>query len=66
VFSSAENPGDIVREAQDALGTALDAGLALPRSVEEGALPPADLSDFEQPAFVMLVPFAAPPTRLAA
>jgi predicted RNase H-like HicB family nuclease len=65
VFSSSEDPGDIVSEAQDALGTALDAGLKLPPSVEQGAMPP-DLADFEQPAFVLLIPFVVPPARLAA
>jgi hypothetical protein len=30
----------------------------LPRAIEDGAKPPADLSDFDQPAFVVVIPFA--------
>jgi hypothetical protein len=41
-------------------------GGRLPLSVEEGAKPPTDLSEFEQPAMVVVVPFVAPVARAAA
>jgi predicted RNase H-like HicB family nuclease len=57
VFSAADDAGQIVAQAQDALGTALDAGMVLPLSIEDGAKPPIDLSEFEQPTIVVLIPF---------
>ena len=60
LFSAADDAAEIVTQATDALGTAVDSGLALPLSVEEGAEPPADLSEFEQPTMVVLIPFVTP------
>jgi predicted RNase H-like HicB family nuclease len=57
VFSAADDAGQIVAQATDALDTAVDSGLALPRSIEDGAKPPADLSEFEQPTIVVVIPF---------
>ena len=57
VFSAADDAGQIVTQATDALDTAVESGLALPLSVEDGAKPPADLSAFEQPTIVVVIPF---------
>jgi hypothetical protein len=35
----------------------VDSELALPRSIEDGAKPPADLSGFEPPTIVVVIPF---------
>ena len=43
VFSAADDAGLIVAQATDALDTAVESGLTLPLSVEDGAKPPADL-----------------------
>jgi hypothetical protein len=57
VFSAADDAGKIVSQAQDALASAKSIqGQVLPASVVEGAKPP-DLSDFDQPAMVVLIPF---------
>ena len=58
VYSAADDPGDIQAQVRDALDTAVDAGMGLPRSIEDGAKPPADLSEFEQPTIVVVVPYA--------
>ena len=58
ITSAADDAGEIVAQAQDALGSVAMYGGRMPRSIEDGAKPPADLSDFEQPAFVVVVPFA--------
>ena len=58
IYSAADDAADIVPQAQDALASALmypPAGL--PLSIEEGAAPPTDLSEFEQPAIVVVIPF---------
>jgi hypothetical protein len=34
-------------------------GGRLPRSIEDGASPPDDLSDFRAPAMVVVIPFPA-------
>jgi len=57
IYSAADDAGEIVAQATDALDTAVDAGMTLPRSIEDGAKPPADLSGFEQPAIVIVIPF---------
>src|SRR6516162_10880382 len=56
VFSAADDAGKIVSQAQDALASAMDTQRILSPSVEEGAKPP-DLTDFDQPAMVVLIPF---------
>jgi predicted RNase H-like HicB family nuclease len=57
VYSAAFDPADIQAQVRDALDTAVDAGMALPRSIEDGAMPPADLSEFEEPTVVVVVPY---------
>jgi predicted RNase H-like HicB family nuclease len=57
VYSAADDAGDIQAQVQDALDTAIDAGMGLPRSIEDGAKPPADLSEFEQPTIIVVVPY---------
>ena len=51
VFSAADDAGEIV-----SLASAMDTQRILSPSVEEGAKPP-DLTDFDQPARVVLIPF---------
>ena len=58
ITSAADDAGEIVAQAQDALASVAMYGGRLPRAIEDGARPPADLSEFEQPAFVVVVPFA--------
>ena len=57
VYSAADDPRDIQAQVRDALDTAVDAGMALPLSIEGGAKPPSDLSEFEEPTIVVLVPY---------
>jgi predicted RNase H-like HicB family nuclease len=59
VTSAANSPAEIVSQAQDALASAVDAGATLPRSIEEGAVPPDDLGEFHKPMMV-LVPYSLP------
>jgi predicted RNase H-like HicB family nuclease len=60
IYSAADDAGEIVAQAQDALASVLMHPPAdLPRSIEDGAQPPADLSDFEKPALVVVIPFKA-------
>lgn len=47
----------ITREALDALETAAMDGGELPRSIEDGAAPPDDLSEYERGAFIAVIPF---------
>jgi hypothetical protein len=57
-YSFAEHAEQIVAQGQDWLATAaLDSG-ELPSSIEDGATLPTDLSEFEQPTFVVVIPFA--------
>jgi hypothetical protein len=58
IYSAADDAADIVPHAQDALASALMYPPAvLPLSIEEGATPPADLSEFDQPTIVVVIPF---------
>jgi hypothetical protein len=41
-------------------------GGRLPPSIEDGATPPADLSEFQPPAMVVVIPFAPSVTKAAA
>jgi hypothetical protein len=66
IISAADDAGQIVAQAQDALTSAAIYGGCLPSAIEDGTMPPADLSDFEQPAIVVVIPFGAPATRAAA
>jgi hypothetical protein len=56
----------IVQQAQDALESAVMHGGRLPPSIEDGSAPPADLSEFQSPAMVVVIPFATVVTRAAA
>jgi hypothetical protein len=53
-------PARIVAQAQDALASVvMYPGGDLPRSIDAGARPPADLSEFEPPVMVVVIPFEA-------
>jgi hypothetical protein len=55
-FSFAENAEEIVPQGQDWLETAAMDGGQLPLSIEGGAKPPTDLSEFESP-LIVVIPF---------
>jgi hypothetical protein len=57
ITSAADDAGQIVAHAQDALASAAMYGGRLPPTTEDGALPPTDLSDYEQPTMVVVIPF---------
>ena len=59
ITSAADDAGQIVVQAQDALASAAMYGGRLPPAIEDGATPPTDLSEFDQPAMVVVIPFAA-------
>jgi hypothetical protein len=61
-FSVADSVEEIVSQGQDWLKTAAMDGGQLPLSIEGGAKPPADLSEFESPLLVVipLEPAAVP------
>ncbi len=60
ITSAADDAGQIVVQAQDALASAAMDGRRLPPAIEDGATPPTDQSEFDQPAMVVVIPFAAP------
>jgi hypothetical protein len=64
-YSFAERADQIVTQAQDWLASAALEGGQLPRSVEEGAQPPADLDAFNQP-MIVVIPFEPTATAKAA
>ena len=59
IISAADKAREIVAQAQDALASAAMDGGRLPRSIEDGAKPPTDLTDFEPPVMVVVIPFEA-------
>jgi len=59
VTSAADDPGQIATQARDALTSAIEAGARLPPTIEEGAIPHYEISDYQNP-LVVLVPFARP------
>lgn len=65
-FSFAQNAEQIVEQAQDWLATAAMDKDGLPAAIEDGALPPTDLSDFAPLATVVVIPFAETGHRKAA
>ena len=66
ITSAAVNVAQIVAQAQDALASAaMYPPGDLPRSIEQGAQPPADLSGYDQP-LVVVIPFATPTVAKAA
>ena len=56
--SAADSPAEIAFQARNALASAIEAGAVLPPSIEEGAIPQYDLSEFDNP-LVVLVPYRA-------
>jgi hypothetical protein len=56
VISAANSPGQIARQARDALASAAEAGAGLPPSIEDAGLPPYDLFGFRDP-LVLLVSY---------
>jgi predicted RNase H-like HicB family nuclease len=66
IVSAADDAREIVSQAQDALESVAMHGGRLPPAIEDGATPPADLSEFGVTAMVVVIPFAAPVTRAAA
>ena len=68
ITSAADDAAEIVPQAQDALASVLmyPPGDELPLSIEDGAKPPADLSDSEQPAIVVVIPFEPAVSKAAA
>ena len=67
ITSAASGATEIVSQAREALESLLMYPPAdLPRSIEDGATPPADLSDYDPHAIVVVIPFAEPVTRAAA
>jgi hypothetical protein len=59
-YSAADEATDIVPQAQDALASLCmyPPVTGMPPAIEDGAPLPTDLSGFEQPAFVVVIPFA--------
>jgi predicted RNase H-like HicB family nuclease len=60
IYSAADDAADIPAQARDALESVLMHPPAdLPRSIEDGAMPPtaAALAEFEQPTIVVVVSF---------
>lgn len=57
IISAADDARQIVAQAQDALESAAMHGGRLPRSIEDGATPPTDLTEFQAPAMVVVIPF---------
>jgi predicted RNase H-like HicB family nuclease len=59
VISAANSPGQIAGQAKDALASAVEAGMALPPSIEDAGLPTYDLSGAREP-LVLLVTYPDP------
>ena len=58
ITSAAESAGEIVSQALDALESVLmySPGDVLPLSIEDGAKPPVDLAEYDNP-IVVVIPF---------
>lgn len=54
VTSAADRPEEIAAHARDALASAIDAGATPPLAIEDGIVPPSDLSDYENPLVVLV------------
>jgi hypothetical protein len=54
----ADDAAQIVSQARDALESAAMHGGRLPTTIEDGASPPTDLSEFKAPAMIVVIPFA--------
>ena len=66
IVTAADHAGLIVRQAQGALESTAMHGGRLPPSVEDGAAPPDDLSQFRSPSMVVVIPFAPSVSHAAA
>jgi hypothetical protein len=66
IISAADDAGQIVQQAQDALASAAMHGGRLPPSIEDGAAPPDDLSELRSSAMIVVIPFVASVARAAA
>jgi predicted RNase H-like HicB family nuclease len=67
ITSAASSAVEIVGQARDALESVLMYPPAdLPLSIEDGAKPPVDLSQYDPRSIVVVIPFAAPVARAAA
>jgi len=64
-YSYADNAEQIVAQAQDWLADAAEAG-ELPSAIEDGASLPTNLSEFDQPAMVVVIPFEPVVSKAAA
>ena len=58
-YSAADDAADIVSQAQDALAslTMYPPVTGMPPAIEDGAPLPTDLSNYEQPTIVVVIPF---------
>jgi predicted RNase H-like HicB family nuclease len=54
ITSAADSAERIARQARDALTSAVDAGVALPPSLEDGGLPSYDLGDYHNPLVLLI------------
>jgi predicted RNase H-like HicB family nuclease len=59
ITSAADRPEQIVTQARDAPASAVGAGVVLPSAIEDGVVPPSDLSEYNNP-LVVLVPYDMP------
>jgi predicted RNase H-like HicB family nuclease len=57
ITSAADDAKQIVAQAQDALESVAMHGGRLPLAIEDGAAPPTDLSEFQKPTMVVVIPF---------
>ena len=58
ITTAADTAIEITAQAQDALASVAMHGGRLPQAIEDGAVPPADLSGYRSPAIVVVIPFA--------
>jgi hypothetical protein len=66
IASAARGASDIVTQAQDTLASMLmNLSAVMPRSIEEGAKPPTNLGDYDDPV-VVVVPFEPASATVAA
>ena len=58
IASAATSAAEIVAQARDALESVMmyPPGDVLPRSIEDGAMPPTDLADYDHP-LIVVIPF---------
>ena len=61
ITSAADRPEAIVTQAQDALASAIEAGVTPPPAIEDGVKPPSNLSKYHNP-LVVLIPCEIPAT----